>query len=96
VRDALLMLSVTLDAGTAVPQAAPAPAADAATGVASSRVIAWPEGRITTPVYGFTSLARDQCIAGPAVVASGETSCVVPRGWSATKDQYGAIRVYRS
>ena len=31
-----------------------------------------------------------------SVIESGETSCVVPRGWSATKDRFGAVCVQRS
>ncbi len=95
-QDALLMLSVTLDTASAEQDAAAAPAVDAAAGAVSSREIAWPEGRMATPVYGFAGLAQGQRVAGPTVIASGETSCVVPHGWSAAKDEYGAIRVHRS
>lgn len=97
VQDALLMLSVTLDADcTELMDIAVAPAANTAEGAASRREIAWPGGRIETPVHGFAALAPGERIAGPAVIASGETSCVVPQGWSAAKDEYGAIRVHRS
>jgi N-methylhydantoinase A/oxoprolinase/acetone carboxylase beta subunit len=32
-------------------------------------------------------------VSGPLVIESGETTCVVPAGWTAEKDSYGAICV---
>lgn len=90
----LLRVTVSLEAPPDDGAAVVAPAAAANT--ATSREVAWPEGRVTTPVLAFTALTGGQTVAGPAVIESGETSCIVPRGWSATKDRFGAICVRRN
>jgi len=90
----LLRVTVSLEAPPDEGAAVVAPAA--AAGAATSRDIAWPDGSINTPVHAFAALAEGRTVAGPAVIESGETSCVVPRNWSATKDRFGAICVRRS
>ena len=55
----------------------------------SSRTL-WLSGEaIEAPVYDWTGLAGGQTIEGPAVVSGGNTSCIVPTGWTLTVDRYG-------
>lgn len=93
-RNALLQLTVMLEAPEDGVAGRIEPAA--VTSAAAEREVSWPEGRGTTPVHAFAALAEGRTIAGPALIESGETSCVVPRGWSATKDRFGAVCVQRS
>lgn len=61
----------------------------------SQREIAWQEGRAMTAIYSFAAYQQRKKVSGPAVIESGATSCVVPRGWSALKDEHGAVRVQK-
>ena len=46
-----------------------------------------------TPVLSWGSLATGATRAGPAIVAGGESTVVVPPGWSLTADERGTIRL---
>ena len=48
-----------------------------------------------TTVYSYSELAVGKRIDGPALVESAETSCVIPQGWQAEIDPYGALKVWR-
>ena len=66
----------------------------AASGAAAAeRDVAWSGGLRSTPVHDFHSLAGGERIAGPALVDAGETTSVVPEGWTATKADGSALRV---
>jgi N-methylhydantoinase A/oxoprolinase/acetone carboxylase beta subunit len=59
------------------------------------REIRWPGERRMTEVHPFAELGRGNRIAGPAVVETGETGCVIPQGWTAEMDQWGALKIWR-
>ena len=59
------------------------------------REIAWPGGRKMTPVYSYRDVAMGQRLQGPALVETAETTCVIPPGWCAEKDRYGALKVWQ-
>jgi N-methylhydantoinase A len=61
----------------------------------SEREIGWNGGRKMTSVYSYSDLAEGQRIEGPALVESAETSCVIPQGWQAETDSYGALKVWQ-
>jgi N-methylhydantoinase A/oxoprolinase/acetone carboxylase beta subunit len=61
----------------------------------SEREIGWDGGRKMTSVYSYSDLAEGQRIVGPALVESAETSCVIPQGWLAETDSYGALKVWQ-
>jgi N-methylhydantoinase A len=61
----------------------------------SPREVGWASGRRMTPIFSLGASSLENRISGPAVIESGETSCVVPEGWAAEKDRYGALRVHR-
>lgn len=69
--------------------------ASAATAGSAQREVIWERGSEPTPVRSFAGLEAGKKMSGPCLIESGETTCVVPHGWSAEKDQYGAIRVER-
>jgi len=57
------------------------------------REVIWEAGSILTSIWSFAALETGKKTCGPCLIESGETTCVVPEGWSAEKDEYGAIRV---
>jgi N-methylhydantoinase A/oxoprolinase/acetone carboxylase beta subunit len=61
----------------------------------SEREIVWDGGRKMTAVYSYSELAEGERIVGPALVESAETSCVIPQGWQAKTDPYGALKVWQ-
>lgn len=93
--DALLRLTVTLadrnEAGLAPVRPAPADAGRAR----SERAVHWAEGMVATPVHALAALAPASALPGPVLIETAETTCVVPRGWTATTDDNGAIRVQK-
>ena len=64
--------------------------ADSARG---TRDVAWAGGTVATPVHDFHALADGASVPGPALIDAGETTCVVPEGWTATKADATALRV---
>ena len=61
----------------------------------NEREIGWDGGRKMTTVYSYSELAVGKRIDGPALVESAETSCVIPQGWQAETDSFGALKVWR-
>lgn len=59
------------------------------------RSVVWPEGSCETAIRALSEMKSDSQLAGPLIIETGETGCVVPAGWSATKDSHGAIRVWK-
>ncbi len=59
------------------------------------REICWVEGRKMTDVYSLAGLEPGVRIAGPALIETDETTCVIPEGWRSEVDQYGALKVQR-
>lgn len=90
VHDAILRVTATLEnrSEEALVATAPLPAP----GAAAQREIHWPTGKCSTQVASFPALEPGKKLSGPLVIESGETTCVVPAGWIADKDSYGAIR----
>jgi len=60
-----------------------------------AREIGWSSGRAMTAVYSYPELKQAETIHGPALVETSETACVIPPGWHAEKDSYGALRVWK-
>lgn len=61
----------------------------------NEREIGWRDGRIMTSVHSWSDLAAGERIEGPALVETAETSCVIPPGWQAEIDTYGALKVWK-
>ncbi len=59
------------------------------------REVVWPGGRSMTAVFSYPRLEPGDRIAGPALVETAETTCVIPEGWQAATDQHGALKVWR-
>lgn len=59
----------------------------------SKRPVTWGTGLHDTPVLSFFSLKEKEEVAGPVLLESGETCCAVPKGWRASRDAFGAVRV---
>jgi N-methylhydantoinase A len=92
-KDAILRVTATLDR-THTEQnilSSGSPAVRAAT----PRDVTWEQGSELTPVWSFRGLEIGKKVSGPCLIESGETTCVVPHGWSVEKDKYGAIRVQK-
>ena len=65
------------------------------TRTATQRNVTWERGSELTQVWSFNGIEFGKKVPGPCLIESGETTCVVPHGWSAEKDKYGAIRVQK-
>jgi N-methylhydantoinase A len=81
--------------------APPSPAADPGAGEASAGRIgtrdAWDAGVfVTATVYERERLAAGARIEGPAIVQQYDTTTWLPRGWRATADPFGNLRLERS
>jgi len=61
----------------------------------SEREVAWAGGREMTRVYSYLDVETGKTIEGPALVETAETTCVIPAGWRAEKDRYGALKVWQ-
>ena len=59
------------------------------------RDVFWPGGRSMTAVFSYPNLEPGQRIAGPALVETAETTCVIPQDWQAATDRHGALKVWR-
>lgn len=89
--DAILRVTATLHREEA--QKTAASITPSAAGGSARREVTWEAGRKRTSVWSFAALEPGKKASGPCLIESGETTCVVPDGWGAEKDQYGAIRV---
>jgi N-methylhydantoinase A/acetophenone carboxylase len=69
------------------------PVASLATG--SEREVCFAGGRRRCAVYAYHELSAGQHVNGPALVESSETTAVIPPGWLAEIDQYGALKAWR-
>jgi N-methylhydantoinase A len=56
-----------------------------------TRQAAFGDERVETPVYDRTGLAVGTTLSGPAIVAGGESTVVVPPSWDATVDEQGTL-----
>jgi N-methylhydantoinase A len=65
--------------------------ASAATAVRRREVWFQNEGRVDTPVFDRTMLAREQVVEGPAIVEEWTTTTVVPPGWMLRVDRLGNL-----
>ena len=59
------------------------------------REVVWPGGRSMTAVFSYPRLEPGDRIAGPALVETAETTCVIPGEWQAATDRHGALKVWR-
>jgi acetophenone carboxylase len=44
---------------------------------------------LNAPVHDWTRLTTGQTISGPAMIGGGDTTCIVPTGWTLVVDRYG-------
>ncbi len=89
--DAILRVSATVRRDRAEQNGASI--ASSASGGSAQRQVTWEAGSEVTSVWSFAALEPGKKTPGPCLIESGETTCVVPDGWSAEKDKCGAIRV---
>jgi N-methylhydantoinase A/acetophenone carboxylase len=54
------------------------------------------DGKRMLPVYDRTRLGNGHVLAGPAIVESGQTTMVIPAGWTLRVDQYDNALIERS
>jgi N-methylhydantoinase A/acetophenone carboxylase len=92
-QDAIVRLTVTLPPSESEKAIALVQGNGGTQPAVSEREIAWPDGRKPTPVVSLSAMEAGKKIPGPLSIETGETTCVVPPGWSAEKDSYGAICV---
>jgi N-methylhydantoinase A/oxoprolinase/acetone carboxylase beta subunit len=59
------------------------------------REVVWPGGRSMTAVFSYPRLEPGERVAGPALVETAETTCVIPGAWQAATDRHGALKVWR-
>jgi len=92
--EGLLRLTATIEmAGPEGSANEISPLASLARGV--EREIGWGGGKTMTAAYSYPGVRNAEPIHGPALVETAETTCVIPPGWRAEKDQYGALKVWR-
>lgn len=53
------------------------------------RQVVLPDGAAQVPIYSWDDLRSGQTVAGPAIAAAGNTTCLVRRGWTLTIDEFG-------
>ncbi|MBZ5540000.1 MAG: hydantoinase/oxoprolinase family protein [Acidobacteriia bacterium] len=94
-QDAIVRLTVTLPRSEREEAIAPVQGSGGGHTGSGQRDIAWADGRKMTPVVSLRAMEAGKKRQGPLTIETGETTCVVPAGWSAEKDAYGAIRVQR-
>ncbi len=94
ISDAILRVTATLDSGQL--SELPPSSAGPSDSPPKNREIYWSCGPRSTPVYALDALAPAKRLAGPVVIESAETTCVVPEDWQAEKDGFGAIRVTKA
>lgn len=85
---------VTLQAKYTIPTLSPEDMVDEKRGgdggdAPTTRTLWLTEQAVDAPVYDWTQLTAGQSIAGPAVVSGGNTTCIVPDGWTLTVDDQG-------
>lgn len=95
-KDGLVRLTATLetvgsDGGSVSP-----PPPENSKSITAEREVTWQSGRKQTHVYSFDGVGIGKRILGPAVLETGEMSCVIPEGWIAEKDDCGALVVRRT
>ena len=59
------------------------------------REVVWQGGRSMTAVFSYPRVEPGDVIAGPALVETAETTCVIPGEWQAATDRHGALKVWR-
>ncbi len=92
-KDAIVRVTATLDRQQAhqnIPPSGPP-----GTRTSAQREVTWERGSEPTLVWSFSGIELGKKVSGPCLIESGETTCVVPHGWSVEKDKYGAIRVQK-
>ena len=94
-QDAIVRLTATLPRAGREEAIAPVLGNAGTRARSGQREIAWGDGRRMTPVVALAAMMAGQKRHGPLTIETGETTCVVPAGWTAEKDSYGAIRVQR-